>query len=90
MLAYGSESRADGVLFAPVFETIAPELTAFIADDVFRHSFGGVDGLGEGQGRQQDQCAGKADDMGRVGRFHEQDLRKGAEIPTGVNLSCTW
>ena len=47
MLTYGPESRFDGVLFAPAFEAVAPELTTFVADDVFGFGLGIVDCLVE-------------------------------------------
>lgn len=40
-------ARSDILSFAPLFESMAPELTAFVGDDVFRGLAGSVNGTAE-------------------------------------------
>jgi len=47
MLANGAEAGRDPLVITPVLEHAAPELLAFIADDVFRGDTGGVNGAFE-------------------------------------------
>ena len=47
VLANGAEAGCDPVAIAPILEHAAPELLAFIADDVFRGDTGGVNGAFE-------------------------------------------
>ena len=47
VLANGAEAGCNPLAITPVLERVAPELLAFIADNVFWCSFGGVNGTFE-------------------------------------------
>jgi len=46
-LANGAEAGRDALAITPTLEHAAPELLAFVADDIFRGSIGGVHGAFE-------------------------------------------